>query len=171
MKSPNDTPCNFDSVARKRLCHPTASLDWGAIESSRFDLKGLSPLVRVSGGRWLVDSFCTTLCLQHIPIPVSGELKWTLHSIKLRMSSGHAKKIVLDAFECVALMTIAEIVPWTTLDDRETEDGYPILTCRRPAGIERLALASRLDFVEGAVVIDESQGLVTFGLTGGEHQP
>ena len=169
MKSRNDTPCDFDSVARMNNRDPTDLLDWGEVESSQYYPEGLSPLVRVSEGLWLVDDWCTTLCQQHIPIPVSGELKWTLHSIKLRMRSGDAKKIVLDVFECVALMTIAEIVPWTTLDDSGTEGGYPTLTCRRPAGVERLGLASRLDFVEGAVVMQASQGLVTFKLTGGEH--
>ena len=62
MKSRNDTPCDFDPVARKSIRDPTASLDWGAIESSQYYSEGLSPLVRISEGRWLVDDWCTTLC-------------------------------------------------------------------------------------------------------------
>ena len=172
MKSPDSTPCDYNSDARRSICYPDALFDWNEVEKSQYiRYRGLLPIVRVRGGRWLVDSKCEIICEEHSPTTVSGELKWALHSVKRQTSSGDGKKISLDVFECVALLTIAEIIPWTsTWDYSGKVYKYPTLTCTRPADVERLCRASRLDFVEGAVVAKEYQGRVTFVLTGGEHQ-
>ena len=169
MKCPNNRRCDFNSKARKNILHPNSRIDWNEVERSSYRPRlGLFPIVRLRSGRWLVDSKCETVCAKHIPTGVSDHLKWALTSIKLKTISGDTKKLVLDVFECVALLTIQKIVPWTSTIDDSGKYDYPTLTCTRPVGVQRLGRASRLDFVEGAGVYEEFQGRVEFLLTGGE---
>ena len=178
MKSPHNTPCNHDSEAhkeeaRKENCYPIDSLDWHDIDTSFYRPEsGLHPIIQLRPGSWLVDSEYRIVCSLHMPTAVSPELKWALHSVKRQTTSDNDKPIVLDVFECKALLEIAEIIPWTSKTyDSDMDGGYPSLTCERPVGIERLGRASRLDFVGGARVVHEFQESVTFSLTGGEHHP
>lgn len=104
-------------------------------------------------------------CSMYDSIWPSPELKYAIYDIKRQTTSGGTGMIILEVWECVALMTVAEIVPWVLTETYSTFHKGVEMDClvyRRPEGTQGKTLGGRFSFVECGVVKEWTEDHVVY---------